>query len=150
MKAKRTNQIVLSILAMIFVGMAGGITAFAYEPPQTIEDAVDDRLESNWVANDSGVPDVWYLGENEKPTAIPWDSYFIDSTGTATEETELVLPERILCKHDYSIPGTLYSHVKNSRGGCTVTEYDALKCSLCGSLLKGDETNVVTYQKCPH
>lgn len=150
MKAKRTNQIVLSILAMVFVGMAGGITAFAYEPPQTVQDAGDDRLESNWMMNDSVVSDGWYLDENEKPPVISWDSYFIDSTGTATEATELVLPERILCNHDYSIPGTYYKHVKNSRGGCTVTEYDALKCSLCGSLLKGDETNVVTYQKCPH
>lgn len=150
MKRKRRHKTVFSVLVMILIGMAGGMTAFAYTPFQTVSDMGDDSPDGGWMVNDGAVPDVWYLDEDEKPEMILWDDYFIDSAGNAAETTDENLMERAVCRHDYCISGTYYNHVKNSQGGCTVTEYEAQKCSMCGSVRKGDVTNVVTYQKCPH
>lgn len=150
MKRNRKQKIIFSILVMILISMAGGMTAFAYTPFQTVSDMRNDSIDGCWMVNDGVMPDAWYLDEDEKPEMILWDDYFIDSAGNAAEITDEDFLGRAICKHDYSISGTYYNHVKNSQGGCTVTEYEAKRCSMCGSVQKGDVTNVVTYQKCPH
>lgn len=40
--------------------------------------------------------------------------------------------------------------LKDSNGGCTVYEYDSLKCRFCGSIKILDIINTITYAKCPH
>ena len=140
MTSKKRNKTILSIASTIAICMAGAITSFAYEAPRTVTTniATDLSLDSE------------FLEEKENSSKVIFDRYFIDSAGIISEIEELNSFNKALCKHDYSIPGTFRNHKKDANGGCTVTDYDALKCSLCGSVLVGEVTYVGTYVKCPH
>lgn len=140
MTTKKRNKTILSIASTIVICMAGAITSFAYEAPRTVTTNITTDLSL----------DNEFSEEKENSSKIIFDRYFIDSTGIISEIDELNSFNKALCKHDYSIPGTLRNHKKDTNGGCTITEYDALKCSLCGSVLVGDVTNVITYTKCIH
>lgn len=150
MKAVGKNKIMLSMAVMICIGMAGGMTSFAYEPPYIVSEDGSGSLENCKLLCDGVVFDGWYLDEGEKPEMVSWDDYFIDSDGQVTEVTEQQLLERAACRHDYRVSGTYCHHAKNGQGGCTVTEYEAQKCTKCGAIRQGSVTNVITYQKCPH
>lgn len=140
MKEKNNNRSILSVLVMLCICILGGITAFAYESPQTIEGKRNSKcsFEAEFVEKDVSLETVL------------WDKYFVDSNGKITEIKGLNNSEKIGCRHNYSISGTYKEHKKNNKGGCTITEYDAMKCSICGSVKYGDITNVITYQTCPH
>lgn len=45
---------------------------------------------------------------------------------------------------------TLKEHKKNSDGSCKTTYYKGRKCTVCGTIWKGDVINVVTMEKCIH
>lgn len=140
MTAKKRNKTILSIASTIVISMTGVITSFAYEGPKMV--TVNSTARYSF--------DNEFDVENENSEKILFDRYFIDSVGIISEIKESNSSERVLCKHDYSIPGILRNHTKNSNGGCTVTEFDAMKCSICGSILAGDIISTTTYTKCPH
>ncbi len=140
MTTKKRNKTILSIASTIVICMAGAITSFAYEAPRTL--TVSSTSEFSL--------DNKFLDEKGNSDQIFSSRYFIDKAGIISEITEQNSPERVLCKHDYSIPGTLRNHKKNSDGSCVVTDYDALQCSICGSVKAGEVTYVGTYTKCPH
>lgn len=140
MTTKKRNKTVLSIASTIVICMAGAITSFAYEAPRTVTTNITTDLSL----------DSEFSEEKENSSKIIFDRYFIDSTGIISEIEELNSFNKALCKHDYSIPGTFKNHKKNSDGSCTVTNYDALKCSLCGSVLVNEVISTTTYTKCPH
>lgn len=140
MTTKKRNKTILSITSTIAICMAGAITSFAYEPPKTltVSSASEFSLDNK------------FLNEKGNSDEIFSTRYFIDKAGIISEITEQNSPERVLCKHDYSIPGTLRNHKKNSDGSCVVTDYDALQCSICGSVLANEVISTTTYTKCPH
>ena len=140
MTTKKRNKTILSIASTIVICMAGAITSFAYEAPRTL--TVSSTSEFSL--------DNKFLDEKGNSDQLFSSRYFIDKAGIISEITEQNSPERVLCKHDYSIPGTLRNHKKNSDGSCVVTDYDALQCSICGSVKAGEVTYVGTYTKCPH
>lgn len=140
MTTKKRNKTILSIASTIVICMAGAITSFAYEAPRTL--TVSSTSEFSL--------DNKFLDEKGNSDQIFSSRYFIDKAGIISEITEQNSPERVLCKHDYSIPGTLRNHKKNSDGSCVVTDYDALQCSICGSVKAGEVTYVGTYTKCPY
>lgn len=140
MTTKKRNKTILSIASTIVICMAGAITSFAYEAPRTVTTNITTDLSL----------DSEFSEEKENSSKIIFDRYFIDSTGIISEIEELNSFNKALCKHDYSIPGTFRNHKKNSDGSCTVTNYDALKCSLCGSVLVNEVISTTTYTKCPH
>ena len=136
MKARRKNKTFFSVMVMIFICIIGGITAFAYEPPSII----------GGTANDDFTFDREYVEENMNP--IPWNQYFTDGTGAIYQIHKQDYTEHGMCNHKY-IQGTLGVHSKTDHG-CSITEYDAIRCSLCAYIFKKEETNVITYKKCPH
>ena len=136
MKARRKNKTFFSVMVMIFICIIGGITAFAYEPPSII----------GGTANDDFTFDREYVEENMNP--IPWNQYFTDGTGEIYQIHKQDYTEHGMCNHKY-IQGTLGVHSRTDHG-CSITEYDAIRCSLCAYIFKKEETNVITYKKCPH
>lgn len=139
MRNIRKNKIIFSIVSMIIVCMAGGLTAFAYESPHKITGNKDSgfSFEGNFIKGD------------EVNESISYDQYFIDDTGTVYEIKELNSSERIGCSHKY-ISGIYESHNKNSNGGCTITKYNAQYCDSCGAMIIGDKISTHIYEKCPH
>lgn len=139
MKNIRRHKMVLSIVAMIIICMAGGLTTFAYEAPNIITGQKDNAFSFD---------DIIIVGDpvNEP---IPYDQYFIDDTNTIYEITELNSSKKADCFHEY-INGIYNSHRKTVMGTCTITTYNAQFCTSCGSMESGDKINTLIYEKCPH
>lgn len=139
MKIVRKNKIFFSVVMMILICIMGGLTAFAYESPYKIIGNKDN--------------DFYFEGkftkEEKVQESISYEKYFIDNTATIYEVNELNTSERAGCLHEYT-NGTYEMHKKNSNGGCTLTEYEAQMCILCGTVKLGDKISTTTYVKCPH
>lgn len=76
------------------------------------------------------------------------DDIFIYEDGTQVPITS-VDSSYVLCNHTM-VSGYYTTHRSNDSGGCTVTEYNAQKCSKCGYLILGSVHNTATYSVCPH
>lgn len=140
MKEKRKQKTCLAVLVSVVVFLIGSLTALAYVPPQTME--LPDY--------DPGVEgEQRFEGSELKIETILYDSFWVNPDGTIEEVTDDELEAQTSCDHTYK-NGTYTKHVKNNRGGCTITYHEAKKCTKCGSVKIGDIINVVTYQKCVH
>lgn len=113
-------------MAMIFICIMGGITTFAYEPPSII----------GGTSNDYFTFDREYVEENTN--LIPWNQYFTDGTGAIYRILEQDDTEHGICNHKY-IQDTLGIHSRTDNG-CSITEHDAIRCSLCAYIFKKEET----------
>ena len=139
MKIVRKNKIFFSIIMMVFICIAGGFTAFAYESPHKIIGNKDNDF----------CFDGKFIKEEKTQESIPYEQYFTDIIGTIYEVKELNSSERSGCIHEYK-NGIYKIHKKSSNGECTITEYESQICIFCVSLKIGDKISTTTYKKCPH
>ncbi len=142
--------------ALIF---ANSITVFAYEdtfheymPEVASEDVIEDTLQNDtwqFVPEETGEEetadfDMTEVGE------IRYDEQFTDEEGNIYPIFEETPAETYRgCNHNF-VSGTITTHRKTSDGGCVVEQYHGQRCSKCGTAIRGDLINVVTFQVCPH
>ena len=95
---------------------------------------------------------IWF---DEEPLAFldfkESSLYFVeDGTGEGMNLKEINENEVTAeCEHSYTT-GTIYEHVPNGSGGCTIYEYNAKKCTMCSDYIKINKTNTLTYEHCIH
>ena len=143
MKPVRKNKRVLSALMTALIGVMGGITVCAYDPPVNITD-------QGYGYSENGFDFQFTVGELKlEVEELPYEYFFADDAGNIYEIKDENNDTRTACKHKF-VAGTTTSHSKNSSGGCSVTTYKAQRCSSCGYVKTGDEINFITYKKCPH
>ena len=143
MKPVRKNKRILSALMTALIGVMGGITVCAYDPPVNITD-------HGPVYAEQGFDFQFTVGELKlEVEELPYEYFFADDAGNVYEIKDENNDTRAACKHKF-VAGTTTSHSKNSSGGCSVTTYKAQRCSSCGYVKTGDEINFITYKKCPH
>lgn len=78
-----------------------------------------------------------------------YDFEFVDESGNVYPVEEQDVAVYDACKHQY-VSGTYTKHVKDANGGCTVTLYEALRCSLCGNVVTGEIINQTYSRTCIH
>ena len=140
MKEKSKQKTCLAVLASAVVFLTGSLTALAYVPPQTMEFSEynpDIEVERCFETEDINAEPLLY------------DCFWVNSDGTIEEIRDYELEVKGSCSHVYK-DGKYSEHKKNSSGGCTITYWDAKKCTKCGSFKIGDVINVITCQKCIH
>ncbi len=141
MRANRKSKRMLSILAAGIICVAGSITAFAYNPPITV------------LNNENFVVDEGFSFTSEKPEVkkehFSSDFFFVDNSGRIYD-LENSDNNRAICIHEYAISGVSTTHKKDGKGGCTVYEYDSVKCRFCNTIKLLDLISTVTYNPCPH
>jgi len=142
MKANRQLKWGLSVITMGLVCMAGTMSTFAYVPPSGI-DVVEAHVKGAEYA---------FHPQGQRPPVqdMPYEYFFTDQAGNVYELDESDLTQKAGCSHTYTTVGTTTRHIKNSSGGCTVKEYEALKCSKCGNVKQGDLIGTHSYPSCPH
>ncbi len=144
MKTNQKHRFLLSMATMGLIFAAGGITAFAYIPPNTITSG-EGRTDTF---------DYTYMTDDEKTEEVslymPYDYFFIDADGTTIELYDDKLTEKVSCNHHYVTDGTLRAHNKNTDGGCTVKDYEAQICFVCGDIKAGRLIGTYIYPVCPH
>ena len=111
----RKHKVVLAAVMVVSACMAGGITTFAYEPPDTY---VGSDYEDGEEIIASSEP------LESKRESLSCDYYFIDEyeniyTAGGGNETG-----RSTCKNQY-ISGNVVRHKRDGKGGCTVREWEA-------------------------
>ncbi len=144
MKTVKKNKAFLSVVMMAVICMFGSLTVFAYNGPSNIEPF--ERTDSQ----DWEFDYQFTLGEVEiEMEDIPYEHFFTDDSGNVYQLIKEEDVSRASCAHHY-VAGKETKHSKKQGGGCTVTYYEAKRCSNCGNVIRGKEINTVTYSKCPH
>ena len=143
MKAVRKNKRILSALITALIGVMGGITVCAYDPPVNITD-------HGPVYAEQGFDFQFTVGELKlEVEELPYEHFFVDDAGNVYEIKDDNNDTRDDCKHKYAA-GTTTFHSKNSSGDCSATTYEAQRCTSCGYVKTSDEIVLKWYGKCPH
>ncbi len=141
MKNKKKKKLIPALLLALVLGTSGTITAFAYAPPDVMEDR-DDQFGDYYI--------ITAEEDHTDDTAeLPYDYYYTDSNGNVypLSEDTVVLNS---CSHHDWIAITVTRHIADGKGGCNITESQAWKCEHCGNIKIGDEIRTIHYNKCPH
>ena len=141
MKKNKKYQVFLSIVLTLFICMAGGITVFAYHPPDTITD------ESN--EGDSST-EFFITTQPTPPEKLLSDYFAVSEDGTFYDLCLADETVKKVCEHNYSIATEVTKHTRDSRGGCITKTYEGLKCTKCTDIKLGKLLSTVTYMPCPH
>lgn len=144
LEMKRTKKYkgILPAVMTVFICMAGGISAFAYEPPRTVfnDSGYDMETDINLVIGTEET--MW--------KELPSDYFFVDDCGNICDLSKRNINDKTLCFHDFSIHGTLNSHERVGKGGCIVKSYEVWCCSICSDVKSGELISTLTYVTCPH
>ena len=149
-----------------FCFLFSSVPALAYKEPLEIkEEEYSDDVVERWerttmtIAMREGSTDGDYLINTEMNNLIKTADFsqgnyvLINETGETFSSENFELNNenqtQTICSHNYE--SKIYSiHNLKSDGSCTVTAYDAQKCSKCGHLVVGSEEYTITYKVCPH
>ncbi|MDO4321752.1 MAG: M56 family metallopeptidase [Lachnospiraceae bacterium] len=117
-------------------------TIFAYEPMLSTDEETTGIFREGDAGDFSDVEkmDKVYFGDS--------DGVFVYEDGTQVAVREGASPYAF-CNHIFS-DGYYYLHKANNSGGCTVTVYNAQRCTRCGFLKLGSVHNTITYAVCIH
>jgi len=158
MRHKRGNRFLVGTLAAALI-FANSITVFAYEDTlheYISEDASEEKIETEFQKDAAlFVPDGASGEKTESLNMLDMDEIRYDRQFTDEEGNIFPVPEEGVetpyrgCNHDF-VSGTYTDHRKTSDGGCVVEQYRAQRCSLCGTIIRGDLISTTTYVKCPH
>lgn len=142
MKKVGKKKLLLSCVIMALTCMVGTGTAFAYNPPVTIDIGEEDFSQNYSFISDANI-------ENEFED-MPYDYFFIDENGNTYDMVRKDVGNRAICDHQFTESGTVQSHNKKSDGSCEVVYREGWRCLLCGYVKLGSVIKTVTYPKCPH
>ncbi len=157
---KRRNQYwkkQASLAVVMLAVLLNSVTVFAYEDVQWFELTnangepvdVENALRSDFVfyPNTADKSELEGTFAEDPMPEIKYDVQFTDENGTIYPVDELQVCAT--CKHTW-IYGTVEDHDKHSDGSCTITQYEAKRCTKCGTTVTGEEINKISYTKCPH
>ncbi len=157
---KRRNQYWKTPASLMVVTLAvllNSVTVLAYEDAQRFTMTnqngepvdVEKALQKDFVfyPNTVNLEEVEGIFSEAGKVTIKYDVQFTDENGTIYPMDELQVCAT--CKHTW-IYGTVEDHDKYSDGSCTVTQYEAKRCTKCGTTIKGEVIVEQKYTKCPH
>lgn len=136
----RKHKVVLAAVMVVSACMAGGITTFAYEPPNIYVDRDFEKGEE-LIVFEGALERKWQ--------ELPSNYFFINENEDIYDLNDANEGARAGCKHQY-VSGTMVTHNKSGDGGCTITEYEAQRCNACGAVVKGKLLQTIISPKCTH
>lgn len=141
MRTNRKNKAMLSMFMTGVICMVGGITAFAYNPSQTITNKTEYGMST----------DVSIITENTEQEweELLYDYYSIDENGDIYDLNNIDEEARAICIHEYT-DGKVVDHQKDGKGGCVVQTFKAKVCKFCGHTEVVKLISTTTYTECPH
>lgn len=160
MRRKKWNR-AAAVMLVAALTFANSMTVFAYRdtfqrelPEDTSQAEIEMTMQNDtfmFVPEETDAEVVQEFKEAEMPESVQeilYDRQFVDEAGNIYPimEDEGVEP---FCNHTF-VSGTGYDHTKTSDGGCIIREFKAQRCSKCGYVIQGEETNRITYARCTH
>lgn len=160
MNKKKWNRTAAVTLVAV-LAFANSMTVFAYRDSferEVAEDISAEEIEEKMQSDTflfvpegtegEALKEFELSKEPELVSEIMYDRQFTDEVGNIYPilEDDGIEPH---CNHTF-VSGIAADHIKKSDGSCVVIEFYAQRCSKCGYVIEGAETNRVTYAKCPH
>ena len=142
----------MTVVAVIACLLASSIPAMAYQEPRTMTQTDQSRWDSGFVVI---VPDGLANPLEIESDYMDFDngnSIFIDEEGgiyNCNDEQNSPEQSRIVCSHVY-VSGKTMHHDKKSDGSCVVVTYNAMKCTKCNDVIRGEDISTITYNPCQH
>ena len=142
MMKKRMVRTGIAIVVSMLMVLASTSTIFAYEPMFSTNESTAEIFDSGdfGTFSDTDEADGMYFGDS--------DGVFVYEDGTQVPVIEAGSTYAI-CNH-ILVDGYYHLHKSNSSGGCTVTVYNAKRCSRCGYVEVSTVSSTHTYTVCPH
>ena len=137
----------IAAVVMAVTVITSGSTILAYEPFASAKEGTMEDVS----LDDFGSFSINDTTPKEDTSGYDFsisDEIFVYEDGTQVPITNDD-SSYALCNHTM-VTGYYTTHRSNSSGGCTVTIYNAKKCSKCGYLELDGVHNVITYAVCPH
>lgn len=151
-KKKVLNRSITAV-AVIVCLLTSSIPAMAYQEPRIMTQTDQTRWdESGFVVI---VPDGLANPLETESDYMDFDngnSIFIDEEGeiyNCNDEQNSLEQSRIVCSHVY-VSGKAMHHDKKADGSCVVVTYNAMQCTKCGDLIRGEDISTNIYNPCPH
>ncbi len=129
---------IVSVMVSLVIALAGSVSVFAYDPPIEIEISDSLHLGGNFVVSEP------LRGSIEIETNL--GNVFKDNEGNVYNVSDA---NRAICFHQYTDVSLQY-HDLHSDGSCTITYYDAKRCTKCGNMKDKTYSYEMTCNKCPH
>lgn len=151
MKKKGMFRKGIAVLASAVAVVASASTILAYEPFISTNEEANEIInynDSSAFATESTEFSVFSSNDEDMICFDDSDNVFVYEDGTQIPVTN-VNGSYALCNHIME-SGYFHAHKANSSGGCTVTIYNAKKCTRCGYIEVGSVYAIHTYTVCPH
>lgn len=142
----------LTFFISIFLVVSCSMTAFVYGEPikvlkiagqaETLEEQFDGFTHSDIAFTQKGVS--LPFEQNEK---ILFQEQFVDENGNIFEADKTV---RKSCSHTVTVDGTYQEHELHNDGSCKLKNFNAKRCTECGTLFMGNFISEAYYPKCIH
>lgn len=133
--------------------LLNSLTVLAYDDVQyqTVNqesDNVAEQIEKMLVSDFVFVPDGMEKEEDIFTDIIEYDWQFVDADGNIYPVEEGI-NAAAACSHTY-VSGEVKHHVKNADGSCSITYYEAKRCSKCGDVILGSYSRTAEFTVCKH
>lgn len=141
-KFSKLTTVIISLAAIVM----SSLTVFGYEPLQsTTEEAVTGTSEGDFIE---------FMMDNKNSYTPSKEISFGDYECVfVTDDGKVVYvgldSPQAICNHKFET-GYLYKHISNGKGGCTVYEYTAERCTKCNYIKTKELINTITFAKCTH
>lgn len=136
----------VSVLVIGAMVILNSLTALAYEEVKIAPLNLEEELKEDMVIDIDIFPDD---GRGRGTETVLYNEQFIDEEGNIYCINEDRKNTDAICKHAY-ISGKYQGHVKNTNGGCTVTQHEGQYCNACGECISGDIIWILSNEECPH
>lgn len=142
MKKKGFMKKGVAIVVAAIAVFASASTILAYEPFMSVDEGTMEEVSYGQFGD--------FLDEDVSADCdfSISDTIFVYEDGTQ----EAIIDDGLsyaICNHTMT-SGYYHVHSSNGSGGCTVTVYNAQKCTKCGYLKLGSISSTHTYAVCPH
>lgn len=155
------NRLPVFIFSMILMAVIGVVPVLAYQLPtisQIGTQTCEDYGNTDWATielldgmSEEEIKESQWQSPNEKYFREVDAYYVVEETGEVILETPEMknAAARKTCIHTYKRV-TYNQHDKNSKGGCTVKQYQCQRCNKCGDKKNIVLLNTFNYGQCPH
>lgn len=133
----------IAIIAVAIMCSLSSTVCFAYAPPVEIAEDYNEDMNFVIMTPEGVVP--YGIGKEY----LPYESFITDSEGNIYQYKEKI-GEKSICKHKTYSVVAFTTHIKSSKGGCTISYYSGKQCDFCTKLIDKTLTNKVSYDICVH
>lgn len=145
-KFSRLTTVVVSAIAIV----ASSLTVLAYEPLQsTTGEAVIGTSEGDFIEFMPNEEDEIFYKPDIYIDFNGHESVFVSNTDVYTYSDFSDVSPRAICNHKFET-GKLFKHISNGKGGCTVYEYTAERCTKCNYIKTKELIGTHIYTTCTH